>query len=232
MTATISKRMKQAKSLVDPVKVYTLAEAVSILKKAPQPKFDQSVEISIKLGLDITEKPQPVRGTVVLPHGTGKSVKVLVFCKEKDIQPAKDAGADFAGDADIIKKVNDGFLDFNVAIATPDMMKDLARLGKVLGPRGLMPTPKAGTVTPDVVKAVKEAKRGKVEFKMDKTACINMAVAKISFEENSICENIRSLIHAVKNSKPANVKGQFIKSISISTTMGPGARLDQAEFNK
>lgn len=222
--------MKEAKSLVDPSKLHNLQEAVDILKKVPQPKFDQSVEISIKLNLDLKEKPQPVRGTVILPHGTGKTVKVAVFCKEKDTQAAKDAGADYVGDADLIQKVNTGFLDFNIAVATPEMMKDLARLGKILGPRGLMPTPKAGTVTNDVANAVKEAKKGKVEFKMDKIACINMAVSKISFNEKAICENIRSLIQAVKQNRPTSVKGQFIKSINLSTTMGPGVKLDSSEY--
>ena len=222
--------MKEAKSLVDPSKLHNLQEAVDILKKVPQPKFDQSVEISIKLNLDLKEKPQPVRGTVILPHGTGKTVKVAVFCKEKDAQAAKDAGADYVGDADLIQKVNTGFLDFNIAVATPEMMKDLARLGKILGPRGLMPTPKAGTVTNDVANAVKEAKKGKVEFKMDKIACINMAVSKISFNEKAICENIRSLIQAVKQNRPPSVKGQFIESINLSTTMGPGVKLDSSEY--
>lgn len=230
MTTTISKRMKAAKSLVDPSKLHNLQEAVDILKKVPQPKFDQSVEISIKLSLDLKEKPQPVRGTVILPHGAGKTVKVAVFCKEKDAQAAKDAGADYVGDADLIQKVNTGFLDFNIAVATPEMMKDLARLGKILGPRGLMPTSKAGTVTNDVANAVKEAKKGKIEFKMDKTACINMAVSKISFNEKAICENIRSLIQAVKQNGPSSVKGQFIKSINLSTTMGPGVKLDASEY--
>ena len=216
--------------MVDHSKSYKLQEAIDLLKKAPQPKFDQSVEISIKLNLDLKEKPQPVRGTVVLPHGTGKTIKVAVFCKDKDMSKAKEAGADFYGDADLIKKVSDGFIDFNIAIATPEMMRDLAKLGKVLGPRGLMPTPKAGTVTPDIEKAIKEVKKGKVEFKMDKSACINMAVSKISFEDNAITENIRSLISAVKAGKPNNVKGIFINSISISTTMGPGMKLDASEY--
>lgn len=227
---TLSKRMKEVKKLVDPAKFYTLEEAVALLRKAPQTKFDQSVDISIKLSLDLKEKPQPVRGTVALPHGTGKTLKVAVFCKETDAQAAKDAGADYVGAKDLMEKVSSGFLDFDVAIATPDMMKDLARLGKVLGPRGLMPSPKAGTVTEDVATTIKEVKKGKVEFKMDKTACINMGVSKISFNDSAICENIRALLGAVKHTKPASVKGQFIKSISISTTMGPGVRLDPSEY--
>jgi len=222
--------MKQAKSLITASKFYKLEEAIDALKKAPQPKFDQSVEISIKLNMDLKEKPQPVRGTVILPHGTGKTMKVAVFCKEKDHQAAKDAGADFFGGEELIKKVSDGFLDFNVAISTPEMMRDLAKLGKVLGPRGLMPTPKAGTVTPDITKAIKEAKKGKVEFKMDKTACINMAVSKISFQEKAVCENVRVLIQAIKVNKPGNIKGQFIKSVNLSATMGPGIKLDSSEY--
>ncbi len=222
--------MKQAKGLVESEKFYRLEEAVALLKKAPQPKFDQSVEISIRLNLDLKEKVQPVRGTVILPHGTGKIVKLAVFCKEKDAKAAKDAGADYIGDADLIKKVNDGFLDFNMAIATPEMMKDLAKLGRILGPRGLMPTPKAGTVTNDIVYAIKEAKKGKIEFKMDKSACINMAVSKISFDEKAICENLKALIQAVRQNKPPHIKGQFIKSITLSTTMGPGVKLDSSEY--
>jgi len=230
MSTSISKRMKQAKGLVDATKAYKLEEAVAALKKSPKVKFDESFEISIKLGLDLKDKPQPVRGTVVLPHGRGRTIKVAVFCKDKDAQAAKDAGADFVGEADLIKKVSDGFLDFNIAVATPDVMRDLAKLGKILGPRGLMPTPKAGTVTNDVAAAVKEVKKGKVEFKMDKTACINMAVSKVSFEEKAICENIRTLIKAVKLQKPAGIKGQFLQTISISTTMGPGIKLDSVEY--
>lgn len=230
MTTAISKRMKEAKSMVEQSKFYKLQEAVAILKQAPQTKFDQSVDISIKLNLDLKEKPQPVRGTVILPHGTGKTIKVAVFCKEKDTKVAKDAGADYIGDADLIQKVNSGFLDFNIAIATPEMMKDLAKLGKILGPRGLMPTPKVGTVTNDIANAVKEVKKGKIEFKMDKTACINMAVSKISFEEKAICENVRALIEAIKQNKPSQVKGQFIRNVSLSTTIGPGIRLDASEY--
>ena len=230
MTTTTSKRMKEAKGLVEQAKFYKLEGAVAILKKAPQTKFDQSVEISIKLNLDLKEKPQPVRGTVVLPHGTGKTVKVAVFCKEKDAKAAKDAGADYVGDADLIKKVNDGFLDFNIAVATPEMMKDLARLGRILGPRGLMPSPKAGTVTNDIANAIQETKKGKIEFKMDKTACINMAVSRISFDEKAICENVKTLIQAVRHNKPAHIKGQFMKSVNLSTTMGPGVKLDPSEY--
>ena len=230
MSTAISKRMKEANKLVEQAKFYKLEEAVAILKKSPQPKFDQSVDVSIKLNLDLKDKPQPVRGTVVLPHGTGKSVKVAVFCKEKNQKAAKEAGADYVGEEDLIKKVSEGFMDFNVAIATPDMMKDLAKLGKLLGPRGLMPTPKAGTVTEDVAKAVKEVKKGKIEFKMDKSGCINLAVAKISFDEKAICENAKELIEAIRHNKPAHVKVQFIKNISLSTTMGPGIKLDISDY--
>ncbi|MBN1405724.1 MAG: 50S ribosomal protein L1 [Candidatus Omnitrophica bacterium] len=230
MAISTSKRMKQAKGLVEQSKSYKLEEAVSILKKAPQPKFNQSVELAVKLNLDMKENPQPVRGTVVLPHGTGRAVKVAVFCKENHAQAAKEAGADIVGAEDLIKKVSEGFMDFDVAVAMPDMMKDLAKLGKILGPRGLMPSPKAGTVTDDVAAAVSQTKKGKVEFKMDKGACINMAVGKVAFEEIAICENARVLIQAIKHNKPAHVKGQFIKSVSMSTTMGPGVRLDPQEY--
>jgi large subunit ribosomal protein L1 len=222
----MGKRITAANKLVDKTKSYELKKAVSILKQAPPVKFDESVDISIKLGIDLKEITQPVRGSVVLPHGTGKKIRVAVFCKGEQSQTARQSGAEIVGGDDLIDKVNSGFLDFDIAIATPDMMKDMAKLGKVLGPRGLMPSPKAGTVTMDVAKAIKDVKGGKIEFKMDKLGCINISVGKRSFAEDAIVENAKTLIEAVAQAKPSQIKGRFLKSVHISTTMGPGVRLN------
>ncbi|MDP3787088.1 MAG: 50S ribosomal protein L1 [Candidatus Omnitrophota bacterium] len=221
-----SKRVKSFENLVDKSKKYSLKEAISILKKAPKTKFDESVDLAIKLDIDPKQSDQMVRGTIVLPHGTGKTKKVAVFCKGEAQHKAKEAGADQVGAEDLIEKVSKGFMDFDVAVATPEMMRELSKLGKILGPRGLMPNPKAGTVTEDVAKAVKEVKGGKVEFKMDKISNINMAVGKISFDENAIYSNAFTLIEAVQHARPATLKGSYIRSIAISTTMGPGVKLD------
>lgn len=216
--------------MVDKSKLYDLKEAFSILKKTPASKFDESVDLSIKLNVDPKEISQSIRGAVVLPHGTGKKIRVAVFCKQQHLSQAREAGADIAGDADLIEKVSGGFLDFDVAVATPDMMKEMAKLGRLLGPRGLMPSPKAGTVTNDVAKAVKEVKAGKVEFKMDKLGCINISVGKRSFSEEAIIENASKLIGAINQAKPPQIKGRFLKRISISTTMGPGIKVDPNLF--
>jgi large subunit ribosomal protein L1 len=232
MTGTImNKRLKQASILFDKNKLYKLDEAVEILKKSPAVKFDESVDLAIKLNLDTKELSQSIRGSVVLPHGTGKKIRVAVFCKGDMARKAKEAGADIVGADDLIQQVMNGFLDFDTAIATPDMMKDMSRLGKVLGPRGLMPSPKAGTVTTDVEKAIAEVKAGKVEFKMDKLGCINMTIAKKSFNSNAITENAESVIKAVTHARPTQAKGKFIRNIFISTTMGPGVKLDLTVFS-
>lgn len=221
-----SKRAKTFVNLVDKSKKYSLKEAISILKAAPKVKFDESVDVAIKLEIDPKQSDQMVRGTVVLPHGTGKTKKVAVFCKGETQNKAREAGAETVGAEDLIEKVSKGFMDFDVAVATPEMMKDLSKLGKILGPRGLMPNPKAGTVTEDVAKAVKEVKAGKVEFKMDKISNMNIGVGKISFSENAIYDNVFALIEAVQHARPATLKGNYITSIAISTTMGPGIKLD------
>lgn len=221
-----SKRVRSFENLVDKSKKYSLKEAISILKKVPKTKFDESVDLAIKLDIDPKQSDQMVRGTIVLPHGTGKTKKVAVFCKGEAQHKAKEAGADQVGAEDLIEKVSKGFMDFDVAVATPEMMRELSKLGKILGPRGLMPNPKAGTVTEDVAKAVKEVKGGKIEFKMDKISNINIAVGKISFDENAIYDNAFILIEAVQHARPATLKGNYIRSIAISTTMGPGVRLD------
>jgi len=228
----ITKRQKEiAKVVIDKKKKYDLKEAVSVLKKVPHPKFDETVTISFKVNVDQKETTQSVRSTVALPHGTGKKVRVAVFCKGEAVNDAKAAGADFVGANDLIDKIAAGWTDFDVAVSTPDMMKDLSKLGKVLGPRGLMPNPKAGTVTPDVAKAIKEVKAGKIEFRMDKQSNIHALIGKLSFSDDAIFENANSLIESVIKAKPATVKGQFIKSISIASSMGPGLKLDMSQFS-
>lgn len=220
----VSKRMKEVSTLVDKTKRYTLEEAIVILKNAPHPKFNESVDVSFKLNVD-PKASVAVRGTVALPHGTGKNVRVAVFCKGEAESRAKEAGAEFVGGSDLAEKVASGWCDFDVAIATPEMMRDMGRLGKVLGPRGLMPNPKAGTVTEDVAKAIKEVKAGKVEFRMDKQGNVHVPVGKITFEDKALKENAASLIEAVLSAKPQGLKGEFVKSLSISSTMGPGLKL-------
>ena len=217
-----SKRFTQAAKLVDPSKTYALKEAIGILKSVPRPKFDESVELAFALKVDTKKSEHMVRGTVVLPHGTGKKIRVAAFCRGEAEREAKEAGADHIGAQDLIDKVAGGWMDFDAVVATPDMMKDLSKLGKVLGPRGLMPSPKTGTVTPNVAQAIKDLKAGKVEFKIDKQGGVHVAVGKISFAESQIYENASILIETLKGARPASVKGEFIRSISISTSMGPG----------
>src|SRR3989338_8932410 len=217
-----SKRMQAAEKLFDRDKVYSLKEAVELIEKFPKVKFDETVELHLFLNIDMKTSDQGVRGTVVLPNGLGREVRVAAFCKGEMEKKAKDAGAEFVGSDDLIEKVSNGFLDFDVVVAAPDMMRDLSKLGKLLGPRGLMPTPKAGTVTVDIERAVREVKSGKVEFKADKQAGLHIGVGKRSFSKEQLIENARCLIDAVNQSKPASVKGSLIKSVSVSTTMGPG----------
>ena len=221
-----SKRMREADKLVDPTKTYKLEEALDILKKSPAVKFDQSINIALKAGIDPKKSDQQVRGTVSLPHGTGKSISIVVIAKGDKAKEALDAGANFAGADELLEKISKGWTDFDVLISTPDMMRELGKLGKVLGPRGLMPTPKAGTVTADVVKAVRESKAGKIEFKADKTGLINNAVGKLSFSEKNIAENILALLQSISRAKPASSKGVFLRSLYVSSTMGPGLKID------
>jgi len=225
-----SKRVKGFKQLFEKDKPYTLEEIMFILKKAHKVKFDESVDLNIQLGVDPKQSELMVRGTVVLPHGLGKKVRVAAFCKGEEVNAAKEAQADYIGAQDLIDKIQSGWLAFDVAVATPEMMRDLAKLGKILGPRGLMPSPRAGTVTKDVGKAVKEAKAGKVEFKMNKLAGVNVSVGKISFPEKSLIENAKTVIDAVNRAKPQAAKGTYIKNICVSSTMGPGLKLDSAEY--
>ena len=222
----MSKRTKEFEKLAEKDKLYTIEEAVAILKKAPRPKFNETVEISFNINSDPKQADQMVRGTVILPHGSGKKVKILVLCKGEGANQAREAGADYVGDADLIAKITGGWIDFDVVISAPDMMREVGKLGRVLGPRGLMPNPKTGTVTKDFKRAVEEAKAGKVEFKLNKLANINVIAGKISFEEKAIAENVTKVITAIDKSRPSGIKGKFIKSIALSTTMGPGVKLD------
>lgn len=220
------KRIKSARKLVDANKMYPLKEAVKLMQSAAKPKFDESVDISINLGIDPKQSDQLVRGVVPMPNGLGKNVRVAVFAKGDKIDAAKKAGADIIGTDELVDAINKGQIDFDVCIATPDMMGTVGKVAKVLGPRGLMPNPKLGTVTPDVEKAVKAAKSGQVEFKVEKAAIVHAGVGKASFSEEAITQNIQAFIDAVHKAKPAAAKGNYIKKISISTTMGPGIKLD------
>ncbi len=221
----ISKRMKKALEQVSTEKTYSLSEAIENIERFPRVKFDETVELHFMLNIDTKSSDQSIRGTVLLPHGTGKTVRIAVFCKGEQEQKAREAGADWVGAEELIEKVAKGFMDFDVVVATPDMMKDLSKLGKILGPRGLMPTPKAGTVSVDVAKAIKEVKAGKIEFKSDKQAGVHVIVGKRSFLKEKLLENATHIIEAINHAKPASVKGNLIKNISLSTTMGPGLKV-------
>jgi len=228
----MSKKKKALEKLFEKNKLYKPEEAVAILKQVPKAKFDETVELSINLAMSPKEARQPVRGTATLPHGTGRNVRVAVFCKSEDAQKAKDAGADFAGSDELIKKVTDGWCDFDVAIAATTVMRDIAKLGRVLGPRGLMPNPKTGTVTDDIEKTVKEVKAGKIEFKMDKQGGIHVGVGKVSFEKEALSENIKQIITSIFSSSPSLQKPHVLRSTTLATTMGPGIKLDISEFRK
>lgn len=221
-----SKRFKEITRQVDVDKAYHLGDAIEMLKKCPPLKFDESVDLALKLGVDPKKSDQQVRSTVMLPHGTGKTMRVVVLAKGEKAKEALTAGASEAGDQEIIEKIKKGWTDFDVLIATPDLMREVGKLGKVLGPRGLMPTPKAGTVTTNVQRAVEEAKKGKVEFKVDKNGVVSNLIGKLSFDEKSLIENIEAFLTAVQRAKPATAKGQFFQRIFVSSTMGPGIQLD------
>jgi large subunit ribosomal protein L1 len=221
-----SKRFREIEKLYKKEKSYSLHEAIEILKKCPPTKFDQSVELSLKTGVEAQKSDQQVRSTVSLPNGTGKKIILVVFARGEKIKEALDAGADFAGNDDLLEKIKSGWMDFTAVVSTPDMMREVGKLGKVLGPRGLMPTPKAGTVTTDVAKAVAEVKAGKVEFKTDKHGVINSPVGKLSFSKEKLLENLIALINAIAKSRPATTKGLFLRSLALSSTMGPGLQID------
>ncbi len=225
------KKYNDSAKLIETGKFYDTEEAVAVAVKTGTAKFDETVEIHVRLGVDSRHADQQVRGAVILPNGTGKTVRTLVFAKGDKADAAKEAGSDFVGAEELVAKIqNENWLDFDVVIATPDMMGVVGRLGKVLGPRGLMPTPKAGTVTPDVAKAVTEAKAGKIEYRLDKTNIIHCPIGKVSFGAEKLQENLDALMSAIVKAKPASTKGQYIKSCVIATTMGPGIKLNVAKF--
>ena len=225
------KRYQEAVKLVEKSKLYDLGDAVAILKKSASAKFDETIEAHIRLGVDGRHADQQVRGAVVLPHGTGKTVKVLVFAKGDNVDKALAAGADYAGGDELVPKIqNEGWLDFDVVIATPDMMGVVGRLGRVLGPKGLMPNPKAGTVTMDVVKAIEDVKAGKIEYRLDKANIIHVPVGKASFSEENIADNFNALMNAVIKAKPAAAKGQYLRSVTLSSTMGPGVKVNSMKI--
>ena len=221
------KRYQEAAKLRDKTNLYDAPEAVAIVKKAASAKFDETIEAHFKMGLDGRHADQQIRGAVVLPHGTGKKVRILVFAKDAKAEEAKAAGADFVGGDELIPKIqNEGWLDFDVVVATPDMMGVVGRLGRVLGPKGLMPNPKAGTVTMDVTKAINEIKAGMIEYRLDKTNIIHVPVGKASFTEEQLADNFQTLIDAINKAKPAAVKGQYLKSVTLTSTMGPGVKIN------
>ena len=226
------KKLVEALKKVDRTKVYTVEEAVKLVKETAIAKFDSSVEIAMHLNLDTKKADQQLRGAILLPNGTGKTKRVLVLTKGDQASKAKEAGADFVGDLDLIEKIEkENWFEYDVIIATPDMMPALGKIGKVLGPKGLMPNPKTGTVTTDVVKAVSEVKKGRVEYRTDSFANVHALVGKVSFTDEALVENIKAFVNLIIKSKPATVKGKYIKNVSISSTMGPGVKLDLTSFD-
>lgn len=226
------KKYNEAAKLIDRDASYEAAEAIELVKKAATAKFDESVEVAVRLGVDPRKQDQNVRGVVVLPHGTGKTQRVLVFAKGDKLKEAEAAGADYVGDTDLINKIQQGWFEFDVCVATPDMMSEVGKLGRILGGKGLMPNPKAGTVTNDVAKAVQEIKAGKIEYRLDKAGQIHAPIGKVSFDAEKLNDNLKALIDALNRAKPAAAKGVYLKNISVSSTMGPGVRLNVAAFRQ
>ena len=224
------KKYSDSLKLIDRTKQYDPEEAIELVKQTAKAKFDETIEISVRLGVDPRHADQQVRGAVVLPHGTGKTVRVLAFVKENRIEEAKAAGADIIADDEIIKKIQGGWFEFDACVATPDMMGVVGRLGRVLGPKGLMPNPKSGSVSPDIARMISDIKAGKVEYRVDKTAIIHCPVGKASFEAAKLTENLRTLMEAIIKAKPAAAKGTYIKSAVLSSTMGPGIKLNSLKF--
>jgi large subunit ribosomal protein L1 len=220
------KKYKKAKEEIGEARQFTIEEAVGLVKKVKYANFDETVEVALRLGVNPKHADQMVRGTVVLPHGLGKSRRVLVIASGEKIKEAEEAGADLVGGEEYVEQIQQGFMEFDTVIATPDMMKSVGKLGRILGPRGLMPNPKTGTVTFEVGKAVKEVKAGKVEFRVDKTAIVHAPVGKVSFAEDKLTDNVKTLVESVIKAKPAAAKGKYIKSMAVSSTMGPGVRID------
>ena len=228
--AKISKRTKQVREAVDSNKFYGLEEALGLAKKGASAKFDESIDVAVNLGVDARKSDQVVRGAVVLPKGTGKSVRVAVFAQAEKAKEATEAGADIVGFEDLAEKVKSGSMDFDVVIATPDAMRIVGQLGQILGPRGLMPNPKVGTVTPNVTEAVKNAKAGQVQYRTDKAGIVHCTIGRASFSDQDLVENFKALIDALNKSKPSSSKGVYLRRVAISSTMGPGVRLDQGSW--
>ncbi|AZN38439.1 50S ribosomal protein L1 [Paenibacillus albus] len=224
------KKYLEAAKLIDSEATYEALEAIELVQKASSAKFDETVEVAVRLGVDPKKQDQAVRGVVVLPHGTGKTKRVLVFAKGDKAKEAEAAGADYVGDADVIAKIQQGWFEFDVCVATPDMMAEVGKLGRILGGKGLMPNPKAGTVTFDVTKAVQEIKAGKIEYRLDRAGQIHAPIGKVSFDAEKLNENLKSLVDALNRAKPAAAKGVYLKNIAVSSTMGPGARVNAAAF--
>lgn len=228
--ATRGKRLTQARGLIERGKLYSLAEASELLTKMPRPKFDETIDVSIRLGVNPRKAEENVRGTVALPHGTGKTLRVVAFCKADKAKEAQDAGADFVGAEDIVAKIQEGWLDFDAAVATPDVMALVGKIGKLLGPRGLMPNPKVGTVSADIGKAVRAIKAGRVEFRVEKAGIVHLGAGKVSFGAEKIEENLATVMDTLVKAKPPTSKGTYIQSIFLSTTMGPSVRVDPAPY--
>lgn len=228
--ANKGKKYQEAAKLVDRTKAYDAAEAIELVKKAAPAKFDESVEVAVRLGVDTKKADQQVRGAVVLPNGTGKTQRVLVFAKGEKAKEAEAAGADHVGDSDYINKIQQGWFEFDVIVATPDMMGEVGKLGRVLGPKGLMPNPKTGTVTFDVEKAVNEIKAGKVEYRADKAGNVHVPVGKVSFDNEKLVENFATMYDTMLKAKPAAAKGTYVKNVSVTSTMGPGVKVDPSTF--
>lgn len=224
------KNAQEAAKLVDRTKTYEVDEAIALLKEASTAKFDETVEVAFRLGVDPKHADQNIRGAVVLPHGTGKTQRVLVFAKGDKVKEAEAAGADFIGDADVIAKINQGWFEFDVIVATPDMMAEVGKLGRVLGPKGLMPNPKTGTVTFEVEKAVNEIKAGKIEYRVDKSSNLHAPIGKISFDNEKLIENLNTIIETIVRIKPQTSKGTYLRNVTITSTMGPGIKIDTSKF--
>ena len=225
-----SKQMRAALEKIDSTKAYSVEEAVALAKETNFAKFDASVEVAYKLNIDVRKADQQIRGAVVLPNGTGKTQTVLVFAKGDKAKEAEAAGADFVGDDDMVQKIQNGWFDFDVVVATPDMMATVGRLGRVLGPKGLMPNPKSGTVTMDIAKAVQDTKAGKVEYRLDKTNIIHVIIGKASFTEEQLMQNMTTLLETIKKAKPAAAKGQYFRSVTVASTMSPGVKINTAKI--
>ena len=224
------KKYQEAASKVDRTQYYSVEEVIKLAKETSVANFDASVEVAFRLGIDTRKNDQQIRGAVVLPHGTGKSQRVLVFAKGDKITEAEEAGADYVGEADYVQKIQQGWFDFDVVVATPDMMGEVGKLGRVLGPKGLMPNPKTGTVTMDVKKAVEEIKAGKVEYRAEKAGIVHASIGKVSFDEEKLVDNFRTLQDVLAKAKPASAKGTYFKSVAVTTTMGPGVKVDTSSF--